>query len=37
MESLDGVEAMWMLKDGSVVYSSGFGDSVKATLEGYEP
>ena len=37
VESLDGVEAMWMLKDGSVVYSSGFGDSVKATLEGYEP
>ena len=37
VESLDGVEAMWMLKDGSVVYSSGFGDFVKATLEGYEP
>lgn len=37
VESLDGVEAMWMLKDGSVVYSTGFGDSVKATLEGYEP
>lgn len=37
VESLEGVEAMWMLKDGSVVYSSGFGDSVKATLEGYEP
>ncbi|WP_291246356.1 FAD:protein FMN transferase [Fournierella sp.] len=37
VESLDGVEAMWMTKDGSVVYSSGFGDSVKATLEGYEP
>lgn len=37
VESLDGVEAMWMLKDGSVVYSSGFGDSIKATLEGYEP
>lgn len=37
VESLDGVETMWMLKDGSVVYSSGFGDSVKATLEGYEP
>ena len=37
VESLDGVEAMWMLKDGSVVYSSGFGDAIKATLEGYEP
>lgn len=37
VESLDGVETMWMTKDGSVVYSSGFGDSVKATLEGYEP
>lgn len=37
VESLEGVEVMWMLKDGSVVYSSGFGDSVKATLEGYEP
>lgn len=37
VESLEGVETMWMTKDGSVVYSSGFGDSVKATLEGYEP
>ncbi len=37
VESLEGVEAMWMLKDGTAVYSSGFGDSVKAALEGFEP
>lgn len=33
VESLDGVEAMWMLKDGSIQYSSGFEANIKATLE----
>ena len=31
VESLDGIEAMWMLKDGSVVYSSGFESHLKNT------
>ena len=30
IESLDNVEAVWVMKDGSVEYSSGFKDFVKA-------
>lgn len=30
VENMDGVEAMWMLKDGSIVYSSGFESHIKS-------
>lgn len=29
IESLEGTEAMWVMKDGSLVYSSGFEDYIK--------
>lgn len=31
VESMDGVEAMWMLKDGTIHYSSGFESHLKNT------